>query len=177
MPRSVPAQPNQLRSRRGRPFSISRAAPGDAPALEAMLTGLSAQTVGRRYFTSARMPAERAHAEAERLARRDDGRIVLVARAGGGAAAPIVAVAELARDRAEPATAEGAIVVADAFQSEGIGRAVAEHMADAAQDAAISRVRATVLAENRPMWRLLKTLGRPYKLRSWRGELQVEICP
>ncbi|HMQ32576.1 MAG TPA: GNAT family N-acetyltransferase [Chloroflexaceae bacterium] len=168
-------RPARLRTRRGRPISISRAGPGDAEALAAMLGALSPETVARRYLTPGAMHPERARAEAERLARPDAGRIVLVARAGGEAA-PIVAVGELARAGAEPAVAEGAIVVADAYQREGIGRAVAGHMADAARDAAVSAVRATVLAENTPVRRLIASLGRPYTLRHWRGELLVEIA-
>lgn len=169
------AQPDaHFRSRRGRPFSISQAGPADAEALAAMLGGLSAETVARRYLTPCTLPVERARKEAERLLNRDQDRIVLVARADG-AAAPIVAVAELARERDEPATAEGAIVVADAYQNEGIGRAVAAEMAAAADRAAISKVRATVLATNTPVRRLIASLGRPFTLRHWRGELVIEI--
>lgn len=163
-----------FRTRRGRPISISRATPGDAPALAAMLGGLSAETVARRYLTPATFAPERARHEVARLLRDDHGHIVLVARAGGESA-PIVAVAELAREGGEPATAEGAIVVADAFQNEGIGRAVAERMAAAAGEAAITRVRATIRADNTPVRRLIASLGLPVTMRHWRGELQVEI--
>jgi RimJ/RimL family protein N-acetyltransferase len=164
----------RFRSRRGRPFTISRAGPGDAEALATMLGGLSAETVARRYLTPCVLPAERARREAERLAHGGQGHIVLVARAEGEAA-PIVAVAELARERDEPAAAEGAIVVADAYQHEGIGRAVAEEMAAAADEAAIAKVRATILGTNTAVRRLIASLGRPYRFRHWRGELQVEI--
>lgn len=165
----------RLRSRKGRAISISRAGPGDAEALAAMLGALSRETVARRYLTPAAMSPERARAEAARLARPDASRVVLVARAGDGAA-PIVAIGELARDGAAPSVAEGAIVVADAYQREGIGRAVADELADAARRAAVSTVRATILAENTAVRRLIASLGRPYTVRHWRGELHVEIA-
>jgi protein lysine acetyltransferase len=166
--------PRQLHTRQGRPISIAPAAPGDAEALATMLGGLSAETMCRRYLTPAVMAPERARVEAERLARSDDDYIVLVARADE-APRPIVAIAELARDQGTPTVGEGAIVVADAYQNEGIGRAVAEQMAAAARNAEISTVRATVLATNTPVCRLIASLGRPFRIRHWRGELQVEI--
>jgi RimJ/RimL family protein N-acetyltransferase len=86
-----------------------------------------------------------------------------------------VAIAELARERDESTSAEGAIVVADAYQHEGIGHAVAKHMAEAAERAAIRCVHATILSTNTAVRRLIASLGRPYTVRHWRGELQVEI--
>ncbi|NTU83173.1 MAG: GNAT family N-acetyltransferase [Chloroflexales bacterium] len=163
-----------FRSRRGRPVQIRRADPEDAEALARMLGGLSVETVTRRYLMPCTMPAERARREAERLARHDDGQIVLVAQADG-AAALIVAVAELVRDRGEQGVAESAIVVADAYQGEGIGRQVAACLASEAVGAAIRRVRATLFATNTPVRRLIRSLGRPYTTRHWRGEIQVEF--
>lgn len=168
------AAPRPFRSRRGRPIRIRRVAPGDAEALTSMLGGLSVRTVALRYLTPGALHVDQARREAERLARDDDGQIVLVAQAEGGGS-PIVAVAELVRERGEPAVAESAIVVADDYQGEGIGRRVAEQLADEAAGADIRRVRATMLAANTPVRRLIESLGRPYTSSHWRGEIQVEI--
>lgn len=168
-----PRPRGHVRSRAGRSLAIRPAGPGDTAALAAMIGGLSARSVERRYLTPRVLGADAARREAERLLR-DDGRIVLVAQAhdGGG----IVAVAELVPDRHERGLAEGAVVVADAYQGEGIGRAVLEHMAAAAEGAAISRVRATTHAYNTPVRRLIASFGRPYTARFAGAEVLYEVA-
>lgn len=161
-------------SRRGRGLAIRRAGPGDAGAIAAMMGELSAATVARRYLTSRRFGDETARREAERLTRPDARRIVLVAQAPGEAGR-IVAVAELVCDHAEPALAEGAVVVTDAYQGEGIGRAVVERLARAAEGTAIRRVRATTSAYNTPVRRLIASSGRPYTARFDGAEVIYEL--
>lgn len=167
------AAATRLRSKAGRGFAIRRAAPEDTGAIAAMIGGLSAGTVERRYLTPRRMTGEVAHREAERLTRHDDGKIVLVAQGEAGA---ILAVAELVRDRAEGDVAEGAVVVADDYQGEGIGRAVVERLAADAAGAAISRVRATTKAHNTPVRRLIASSGRPYTARFDGAEVLYEVA-
>ena len=163
-----------FRSKRGRSVAIRSAGPGDAPAIATMIGSLSPHTVQRRYFTSRALTGEAACREAERLTRADVGLIVLVVCAEGDPA-QVVAVAELRRDRAEPAVAEGAVVVADAYQGEGIGRAVVERLAEAAASARITRVRATINAYNMPMRRLIASFGRPYSASFAGGDVQYEL--
>lgn len=164
-----------FRSKAGRSVAIRRAGPDDTAAIAAMIGDLSARTVERRYLTPRVLGEEAARREAERLTRRDDGRIVLVAQAHGHAGG-IIAVAELVRDRSEGGLAEGAVVVADAYQGEGIGRAVVEQMAVAAEGAAISRVRATTHAYNTPVRRLIASFGLPYTARFAGAEVQYEVA-
>jgi GNAT superfamily N-acetyltransferase len=161
-------------SRRGRSLAIRAVRSEDLPAVAAMLCGLSQRTVERRYLASRVFSKAAAVDEAARITRHGDDRVVLVAHTAGDASA-IVAVGELVRDRAEPAVAEGAMLVADAYQGEGIGRALLERLAHAAEGAAINRVRATVSALNRPMRRLLASLGTPYRARAVGGEVQYEF--
>jgi RimJ/RimL family protein N-acetyltransferase len=164
----------RFRSRAGRSVAIRRAGPEDVAAIAAMIGDLSARTVERRYLTPRTLSGEAARREAERLTRREAGRIVLVAQEHG--AGRIVAVAELVADRAERHVAEGAVVVADAYQGEGIGRAVVQQMAAAAEGAAISRVRATTHASNTPVRRLIASCGRPYTARFAGAEVQYEVA-
>lgn len=162
-----------FRSKAGRSIAIRRAAPEDAGAIAAMIGGLSASTVERRYLSPRRFVGEAARREAERLTRHDDGRIVLVAQ---GDAGDILAVAELASDPTERGVAEGAVVVADDYQGEGIGRAVVERMAADATRAAIRRVRATTKAYNTPVRRLIASFGRPYTVRFDGAEVLYEVA-
>ena len=71
----------------------------------------------------------------------------------------LVAVARSVRlpDRAD--TAEMAIVVGDPWQGLGLGRALALALADAATAARIRRFTATMLADNEPARRLMRTLA------------------
>lgn len=161
-------------SRRGRPLRIRAVRPADAPALAAMIGNLSQRSVALRYLTPRTLPPELAWREAERLVRDDAGQLVLVAldEAGGE---QIVAVAELVIDRAEPAVAESAVVVADAYQGEGVGRAIIGHLGDAAASARVARIRAIVQSHNAAMRRLIAGLGVAYTSRFAGPEIYYEI--
>lgn len=167
--------PEQFCSKRGRPLAIRLAGPGDAAALAALLGGLSAQSVERRYLTPRVLDETAARREAARLTGLGAGHIVIVAEIAGGAAG-IVAVAELARDPGEPAVAESAVVVADAYQGEGIGRAVLARLAAAATGAAISRLRAVTQAHNLPVRHLIASSGQPYTARFAGAEVLYEVA-
>lgn len=162
-----------FRSKRGRSVAIRAVRPEDLPAIAALLSGLSQRTVERRYLAPRVFGAEAAVHEAARLIQTDAGRLVLVAHAAGDDEL-ILAVGELVRDQVEPHAAEGAMLVADAYQGEGIGRAVMERMGTAAKGAAISRVRATVNAFNRPMRRLIASFGSSYTASPTGAEVQYE---
>jgi N-acetylglutamate synthase-like GNAT family acetyltransferase len=173
MSMSPQLEPEQFCSKRGRPLAIRLADAGDAPALAALLGGLSARSVERRYLTPRVLDEAAARREAARLSGAGAGRIVIIAEAEDAA---IVAVAELARDDAEPAVAESAVVVADAYQGEGIGRAVLARLAAAATGAAISRLRAVTQAHNLPVRRLIASSGRPYTARFVGPEVLYEVA-
>jgi RimJ/RimL family protein N-acetyltransferase len=68
----------------------------------------------------------------------------------------IVAVARLVRLPEERHTAEFAVVVADAYQRQGLASALLVRLARAARESGISRIRATILAENRAAQRLME---------------------
>lgn len=161
-------------SSRGRMLRIRPAMPADAPALAAMIGGLSQRSVALRYLTPRTLPPELASREAERLARESDQQLVLVALDDAGEER-IVAVAELVRDGAEPEVAESAVVVADAYQGEGLGRAIVSTLAQAAAAARIARIRAVVMGQNTPMRRLIAGLGVPYTSRFVGSEVYYDI--
>lgn len=72
----------------------------------------------------------------------------------------LVAVARCVRLPEAPETAEMAIVVGDPLQGQGLGRALALALADAALDAGIRRFAATMLGDNEPARRLMRTFAR-----------------
>jgi GNAT superfamily N-acetyltransferase len=68
----------------------------------------------------------------------------------------IIAVARFVRLADDPTAAELAIVVGDPYQGEGLGTALLGRLADAAVVRGIERLKATVLADNVPVHRLLR---------------------
>jgi protein lysine acetyltransferase len=72
----------------------------------------------------------------------------------------LVAVARCVRLPDRAATAEMAIVVGDPWQNQGLGRALATMLADAALAVGIRRFAATMLGDNEPARRLMRTFAR-----------------
>jgi GNAT superfamily N-acetyltransferase len=72
----------------------------------------------------------------------------------------LVAVARCVRLPDRPGTAEMAIVVGDPWQGQGLGRALATALADAARTAGIRRFAATMLGDNEAARRLMRTFAR-----------------
>ena len=71
----------------------------------------------------------------------------------------LVAVARCVRLPDRPDTAEMAIVVGDPWQGQGLGRALATALADAALAVGIRRFAATMLGDNEPARRLMRTFA------------------
>ena len=70
----------------------------------------------------------------------------------------LVAVARCVRLPDRPATSEMAIVVGDAHQGLGLGRRLAQLLADEARAHGIRRFAATMLGENLPAQRIMQTI-------------------
>ena len=80
-------------------------------------------------------------------------------RRGGDCGGALVAVARCVRLPDRPGTAEMAIVVGDPWQNQGLGRALANALADAARAAGIRRFAATMLGDNEAARRLMRTFA------------------
>ncbi len=128
--------------------------PDDKEGLRVGLGRLSRGTIYRRFlaakprFTSAEL----------RYLTEVDGRdhIALVAVDADG---DLVAVARCVRFPDRPDTAEMAVVVGDGLQGQGLGRALAHRLADAALAAGIRFFAATMLGENEPARRIVQTIS------------------
>lgn len=70
-----------------------------------------------------------------------------------------VGIARFVRDPKRPTVAEAAVLVVDDWQGNGLGKALCRLLADRAREVGVERFEATLLAENRPMMRILEALG------------------
>ncbi len=92
----------------------------------------------------------------------------------------IVAVARYIRLRGHPRTAEFAIVVGDDFQRQGLATELMHRLAMAALERGINRFRATMLADNVAIHRLLERIaGAPLQLLrdGSTSEVEIELAP
>jgi GNAT superfamily N-acetyltransferase len=71
----------------------------------------------------------------------------------------IIAVARWVRLVGEPSVAEAAIVVCDAYQGKGLGKLLARDLADAARHRGITRIRASIHADNVPALALMRVIA------------------
>lgn len=128
--------------------------PEDAPLLQAGFAALSPETRYLRFF------AHKGHLSEEEARRLTDldGQDNLAIGAVGDAGTIIegmpMGVARYAR--CSPSVVEAAIVVVDAFQGRGLGRALLVRLAEAARERGITALTFTALAQNRAVRRLVE---------------------
>ncbi len=87
----------------------------------------------------------------------------------------VVGVARYIADASEPTTGELAIAVIDAWQGCGVGRILTRALADHARHEGVVRWTASVLAENRPMLRLLDEVGEVRRMDADGGVLDLMV--
>lgn len=129
--------------------------PGDKARLAEGLRRLSDLTIRRRFLA-----AKPRFSSAElRYLTEVDGRdhIALVAVLADDPET-LVAVARCVRLPDRPGTAEMAVVVGDELQGHGLGRRLAQLLADEARAAGIRSFAATMLGENVPAQRIMRTI-------------------
>jgi RimJ/RimL family protein N-acetyltransferase len=143
--------------------------PDDEPGLAALFARLSARSVYRRFLTPlARVPAEWVH----RFANVDHGsRLALVAEVDAG---ELRAVAQL-EPGPEPGSGEIAVTVEDGWHGRGIGTALLDLLLTEAERLGVRRFTADVLAENRPMLRMIWRLGKIRRRELDHGVLTIEF--
>ncbi len=166
-----------FRSTRGRLIATRQVAPSDSGLIADLLAGLSAQSLFLRYcMPMPRMASEMVAREAARLGQAHSTRqLTVVALACVGGVEQVIAVAELARDASSPAVAEIALVVADAYQREGIGSALCAYLVAAARRQGLAALRAMALAENAAVRRMVARSGAPYTAETRQGMTTIQI--
>jgi RimJ/RimL family protein N-acetyltransferase len=141
----------------GTRVAIRAIEPGDKARLADGLRRLSDETIHRRFLAA----KPRFSSTELRYLTEVDGRdhIALVAVLADDPDA-LVAVARCVRLPDRPGTAEMAVVVGDAFQGLGLGRRMAQALADEARAAGVLRFAATMLGENVAAQRVMRTITR-----------------
>ncbi len=167
---------DELRLDNGRTITIRHIRAGDGPALRAAHDRLSPESKYRRFLAAKPHLSE---ADARYLVQVDGQDHVAMVATPVDDPDRILAVARFVRLPEDPRTAEFAIVVGDAYQQEGIGTRLMEHLSQSAAERGISRFRATISAENAPAHRLLR--GLPGRIAAERhtgpvDEIEVDLA-
>lgn len=139
--------------RSGREVGIRPIQADDGPRLQAAYERLTPQTKYRRFLA---VKPRLTGADLRYLTRVDGTDHVALAATPLDQPDRIIAVARFVRLREHPEAAELAIVVGDPYQGEGLGSELLERLAEAALARGIAVLKATVLADNVPVHRLLR---------------------
>lgn len=135
--------------------------PDDEPKLAEFHKALSEVSVFRRYFTPMSLESRTRHERLTRMCFIDyDRQMALIAQRLDAEGQPreIVGVGRLIK-LSLTNEAEVATIVTDAYQRKGVGRLLTSGVLAFARDEKVSLLRASVLAENVGMLRLLESLG------------------
>jgi GNAT superfamily N-acetyltransferase len=127
----------------------------DAPRIAAFVDGLSEESAHRRFLGAKRRLSGSELRYLTDVDHRDHEALLALDRSSGA----LVGVARYICAANRPDTAELAVVVGDAWQGRGLGRALLALLTDRARANGVRRGRAVVLAQNTPALRLLGTLG------------------
>lgn len=150
----------QLRTRINRPFQLRYLLPSDKKNLSEFFKNLSKKTIQLRYMTSMpKISDEWLEQEINRLYRTNPAsEIVIVAMTWKNGQEEIAGLAELRQQPQNPAVGEVAFIVRDAYQGEGIGRALLNELQNDLYKRGYSEWEAWTLVENRVARQLLRHL-------------------
>lgn len=168
---------HSVRLSSGRRAIIRPIRPTDADELQAAHDRLSPET---RYLRFHGVKPHLAPAETRYLTSVDGRDHVALVAVPADSPGRIVAVARWVRLPDAPDTAEFAIVISDELQHSGLGTELMLALARAARERGIGRLRATVLAENVAMHRLIRRLPFPVVREVRDGitdEIDLELVP
>lgn len=152
----------------GAEVRIRPAGPDDVTGVVELHESCSARSRQRRYLSGAGCPSP---ARLRRLLAPAGG-LTLVATAGGGAAEPVVAMANLLGEGDE---AEVALLVRDDWQRRGLGSALLRRLVGHAERIGYAAVQVHVQAENTPMLRAVRRLDRPTSVQRDGSVLTVTV--
>jgi acetyltransferase len=140
----------------GRRFTIRAIRPEDAAMEQAFVRGLSAES---RYFRFVNAIHELSDRMLVRFTQIDyDREMALVAVTGSDERQEQIAVARYAMNP-DGTSCEFAIVIADAWQGQGLGTRLMTRLMDAARERGLPTMEGFVLATNHRMLRLMEKLG------------------
>lgn len=143
--------------------------PSDCAALRAFFYRLSPQSVYRRFWSPIAGPDQLGLQRLLDLDGHD--RAALAAVVDGD----VVAIARYARDEQHAGAAELAVVVADAWQRQGLATRLIGALGEWARRAGFDRFSVVTLPENSAAIRLVKKLSPDARLRFEGGLIEAEI--
>jgi RimJ/RimL family protein N-acetyltransferase len=154
--------------------------PADAPLLLDLLDHLSVQTQWRRFHAPlTNVPVDRLAAEARRLAAVDNhtggGAVLALLRDEGGER--LIGEARLARppNQTDSSEAEVAVVVRDDYQGRGVGTILIYLLFKLARRMQVDILTATIQADNRQLFEVLRNLRAPLELHTRHGETAMRL--
>ncbi len=173
--RPYPAQYiSQIELTDGTPITIRPIRPEDEPEMVRFHQGLSEQSVRFRYFAQVSVEHRTGHEHLSRTCFNDyDREIALVAeREESDARSEIIGVGRLIKTHGID-EAEFAIIVADAWQSRGLGSALLKLLVEVARAEKLRRVTGRILADNTTMMEVSRRIG--FTLQADEDEWEAEI--
>ena len=135
--------------------------PADEPRVAAFHEALSDRSVNYRYFHPMALDFRTSHDRLIHICSDEGGKeMVLVAetRLPADGEPIILGIGRLSKS-SEGKEAELALLVADAWQNQGLGTQLLDHLLQWAHDAGIERVLALIMTENLEMLRLVEKFG------------------
>lgn len=147
-------------------------ASGEAAVVQEVFDGLSDES-RRQRFAGAKPELSRRDIELLTDVDHDDHEAFVAVDAATGRA---IGEARVVRDRNDRRVGEVAFAVTDAWQGRRLGTYLAGLLAQRARELGISRIRASILADNRRSRALLSRMGRIVARRYEGGSLELEVA-
>ena len=141
--------------RDGRVALVSPLEPHDRARYLAGLEDASPESLYKRFMAPVTRLTESQLRYLLEIDHRDHEALLAVDEDAGGA----VGVARFVRVEGRPDVAESAVIVVDAWQGCGLGKALSAILAERARELGIARFEATLLLENKAMMSLLRSFG------------------
>lgn len=156
------------RARNGTTVTMRATREEDGELIQELVRGLSLQSRYHRFFYALHeLQPEMLHRFTRNDARTAMNLVAVIHREGREVA---VAMAQYAAD-SNLERAEFAVVVADEWQREGLGRRLVDTLTCIARAAGVGRLEGDILAENEPMQRLVQKMGFELQLHPEDGSL------
>jgi acetyltransferase len=169
-----PGAAERIILRDGRLAYLRPVTPAAKPLIAAAMRTLSPTTSYRRFFT---VRYQLSDDELERMTNLDGWRQYAIGAVGVHADGRTegIGVARWARVEDDPETADFALLIVDAWQGHGLGKAMLSALTAIARERGIRRFRGMVLAENTPMFAMLERVAPGYRRKSGREYETVEL--
>jgi GNAT superfamily N-acetyltransferase len=150
----------------------------DAELVWDMHCRLSERTIYLRYGAPKQLFPEPALRSQMARMLKDDPRLgtTLIGTVEENGVSRAVSLVQLVHAPEDSTVAEVAIVVRDDYQREGLGRALGRLLAQVAATRGVQTLRIYTLAENKPIMRLIRSLGVPYQAETRHGETTVTLA-